>query len=79
MKRYAQVNGLEINDKTMQEVVNSLKSKGLVVGAQKSLLDAMPRIRNLAMHAEWDKISEPDVSSVIGFVEQFLLTKFSNG
>ena len=79
LKRYAQVNGLEINDKTMQEVVNSLKSKGLVVGAQKSLLDAMPRIRNLAMHAEWDKISEPDVSSVIGFVEQFLLTKFSNG
>ena len=79
LKRYAQVNGLGINDKTMQEVVNSLKSKGLVVGAQKSLLDAMPRIRNLAMHAEWEKISEPDVSSVIGFVEQFLLTKFSNG
>lgn len=79
LKRYSQVNGLEINDKTMQEVVNSLKAQGLVVGAQKSLLDAMPRIRNLAMHAEWEKISEPDVSSVIGFVEQFLLTKFSNG
>lgn len=79
LKRYAQVNGLDVDDKTMQEVVNSLKSKGLVAGAQKSLLEAMPRIRNLAMHADWSKISEPDVSSVIGFVEQFLLTKFSNG
>lgn len=79
LKRYAQINGLETNDKTMQEVVNSLKSERLVAGAQKSLLDAMPRIRNFAMHAEWEKISEPDVSSVIGFVEQFLLTKFSNG
>lgn len=60
----------------MQDVVNALKSAGLVSGAQKSLLDAMPRIRNFAMHAEWSKISEPDVSSVLGFVEQFLLTKF---
>ena len=77
LKRYAAINQLDVDDKSMKEVVNSLKSKGLVAGAQKSLLDAMPKIRNLAMHAEWDKISEPDVSSVLGFVEQFLLTKFS--
>ncbi|HMS26480.1 MAG TPA: DUF4145 domain-containing protein [Burkholderiaceae bacterium] len=77
LKRYAAINLLDVNDKTMQEVVNSLKTKGLVAGAQKTLLDAMPKIRNLAMHAEWSKISEPDVSSVLGFVEQFLLTKFS--
>ena len=61
----------------MQEVTNALKASGLVSGAQKSLLDAMPRVRNLALHAEWAKLSEPDVSSVIGFVEQVLLTKFS--
>lgn len=79
LKRYAQISGLEVSDKTMQEVVNSLKAQGLVAGAQKSLLDAMPRIRNFAMHADWAKISEPDVSSVLGFVEQFLLTKFSAG
>jgi uncharacterized protein DUF4145 len=79
LKRYAAVNGLDINDKTMQEVVNALKSGGFVAGAQKSLLDAMPRIRNFAMHADWDKLSAPDVSSVIGFVEQFLLSKFSQG
>ena len=79
LKRYAAANGLEINDKTMQDVVNALKSAGLVAGAQKSLLDSMPKIRNFAMHADWGKISEPDVSSVLGFVEQFLLSKFSNG
>lgn len=79
LKKYAEVHGLQIADKTMQEIVNSLKSAGLVGGAQKSLLDAMPKIRNMAMHADWSKISEPDVSSVLGFVEQFLLTKFSSG
>jgi hypothetical protein len=76
LKRYASLNQLNITYKSMTEVINALKSAGLVVGAQKSLLDAMPRLRNSALHADWSKISEPDVSSVIAFVEQFLLTKF---
>ncbi len=78
LKRYASVNGLSIESKSMGEVVNALKSQGLVSGAQKSLLDTMPRIRNLAMHADWERISEPDVSSIIGFVEQFLLSNFGS-
>ena len=77
LKRYANAAGLNIDNQSMVEVINALKSEGLVSGAQKSLLDAMPKIRNSAMHANWEKISGPDVSSVIGFVEQFLLTKFS--
>jgi hypothetical protein len=77
LKRFATVNDLNIDDKSMVEVINALKSKGLVFGAQKSLLDTMPKIRNFALHANWDKISEPDVNSVIGFVEQFLLSNFS--
>ena len=77
LKRFATVNGLNVRGKSMVEVVNALKSQGLVSGARKSLLDSMPSIRNYAMHAEWKKISEPDVNSVIGFVEQFLMTEFS--
>jgi hypothetical protein len=79
LKKFASLNGITITDESMTEVVNALKSKGLVSGAQKSLLDTMPKIRNFAMHAKWEKISEPDVSSVIGFVEQFLLSNFSHG
>jgi len=78
LKRLANANGLIVDEKSMKEVVNALKSKRLVSGAQKSLLDAMPKIRDFAMHARWDKIAEPDVSSVIGFVEQLLLSKFSS-
>ena len=77
LKRYALVNGLNVENKQMTEVINALKSKGLVSGAQKSLLDAMPKIRNYALHAEWEKVSEPDVNSIIGYVEQFLLSKFA--
>jgi hypothetical protein len=76
LKRYAEANKIDVSGKTMQDVINLLKSNGLVSGAQKSILESMPRLRNAAMHADWNKIDSPDVSSVIGFVEQFLLTKF---
>ncbi len=79
LKRFAASNGIDTHGRTMQEVVNSLKGKGLVAGAQKSLLDTMPKIRNHALHADWNKLSDIDVSGVIGFVEQFLLSKYTGG
>ncbi len=76
LKRFGRLKSLQVDWKAMQEVVNALKGKGLVSGAQKSLLDTMPKIRDAAMHADWGKITPQDVGSVIGFVEQFLLTQF---
>ncbi len=76
LKRYAISQGLQVEGQPMDAVVNALKSKGLVTGAQKTLLSAMPKVRNNAMHAEWDKLTSQDAGSVIGFVEQFLLAKF---
>jgi hypothetical protein len=77
LKRYATSKGLVVDNKTMDEVVNALKSQGLVSGPQKSLLSAMPKIRNHAMHADWEKLTPQDAGSVIGFVEQFLLSNFA--
>ncbi len=76
LKRYAASQGLQVEGQTMEEIVNALKSKGLVSGAQKTLLSAMPKVRNSAMHADWDKLTPQDAGSVIGFVEQFLLMHF---
>jgi hypothetical protein len=76
LKRFAVVSGLDVGDKDMHSVINALKGKGLLSGPQKTLVDAMPKIRDHAMHANWDKIAAPDVGSVLGFVESFLLTKF---
>lgn len=76
LKRYAFMNGLDVTGKTMEDVVNALKTKGLVGGAQKALLSAMPKIRNIAMHANWGELTAEQAGSVIGFTEQFLLTNF---
>ena len=77
LKRYAREQGLTVDDQVMQAVVSALKSKGLVSGAQKSLLDTMPKLRDYAMHANWDKLTPESVGGMIGFVEQFLLSHFS--
>ena len=39
----------------MAKVISAIKSKGLVSGARKSMLDTMLQIRNYAMHAELGK------------------------
>lgn len=76
LKRFAKLHELNVEDKVLQEVVNALKSKSLVAGAQKTLLDSMVKVRDYAMHANWEKIQPADVNSVIGYVEQFLLSHF---
>jgi hypothetical protein len=76
LKRLATANGIAVNQKGMTEVINALKAAALVSGPQKSLLDTMPKIRDAAMHADWNRITPQDVGSVIGYVEQFLLTHF---
>jgi hypothetical protein len=77
LKRFAHLQGLSVEDKDMSDVINALKGAGLLHGPQKTIIDAMPKIRNAAMHAEWQKITRENVGSVLGFVEQFLLTKFA--
>ena len=68
--------GLGVDGKVMQEVINALKAKGLVSWfRQKSLLDSMPKVRDAAMHADWQRITSEDVGSVIGFVTSNILLK----
>jgi len=76
LKRLGVANGLNVEDKEMSEVIGALKTKGLLKGAQAKVVSAHVTLRNKAFHAEWDKIEKPEVSSAIGFTEQFLLKHF---
>jgi hypothetical protein len=77
LKRFTTINGLQCEDQEMDSVINSLRSKGLLEGPENKLIGTYPKIRNAAMHAEWSKIKETEVGSLIGFTEQFLLSRFS--
>jgi hypothetical protein len=77
LKRKAEELGLDVADKSLEDVINALKSKSFFRGAQTKIITSFVRLRNCAMHAEWKKIQETDVSSLIGFLEPFLLEHFS--
>ncbi len=77
LKRLAIKEKLDVEGKDMSDVINALKAKGTIKGAQVPIVQSYVKLRNKAFHAEWDKIDKESVSSVIGFTEQFLLTNFS--
>ena len=77
LKRVAIKENLDVDDKDMSEVINALKAKGVIKGAQAPIVQSYVKLRNKAFHAEWDKFDKESVSSVIGFTEQFLLSNFS--
>ena len=76
LKRYAESSDLDVEGKEMSQVINAIKSKGLLAGNQNKVLRAMPKIRNDAMHADWENVSDASVNSMIGFTETFLLRNF---
>lgn len=77
LKRYAELNGLIVDNKDMSEVINALKSKGLLKGPQATVVTSYVATRNKAFHAEFEKIEMPEVKSLIAFTEEFILKNLS--
>jgi hypothetical protein len=76
LKRFGRLNGLDVDDKVLQEVVARSEVQGTRKWRSEVIARRHAKIRDYAMHANWSKIDAADVRSVLGFVEQFLLTKF---
>lgn len=78
LKRFAQLNGLVVDDSDMSQVINALKSQGLIKGTQSKVLESFVTVRNKAFHAQCDKIDSAEIHSIIAFVQEFLTQKFSS-
>ena len=76
LKRFALQKGLDVAEEDMPQVINALKSKGILKGPQASIAQSYTKFRNKAFHASWDKIDKTSVSSAIGFTESFILENF---
>ncbi|GAI75371.1 unnamed protein product [marine sediment metagenome] len=78
LKRFALQSNLDVAEKDMSEVINALKSKGLLKDPQASIVQGHTKLRNKAFHANWDNIETASVNSAIAFTESFILDKFSS-
>jgi len=77
LKRKADELGINIEGKTLDALINALKAKSFFKGPQAPIVASYVKLRNAAMHADWGKIAEADVSSLIGFLEPFVIQHFS--
>ena len=77
LKRKAGELGISTTGKTLDSVVNALKAASFFKGPQAAIVGSYVKLRNSAMHADWDKIESSDVGSLIGFLEPFLIQHFS--
>lgn len=78
LKRFADSQGLDPSDKDMSEVISLLKGNQLLQKTESKVVQSYVTLRNKALHAEWDKINSPEVSSLIGYVEGFVLRHFTS-
>ncbi len=78
LKRFALQNDLDVADANMEQVINALKSKGLLKDPQASIAKGHKELRKKAFHANWDKIEKASVNSAIAFTESFILDNFSS-
>lgn len=76
-KKYSQYQGLDTYDAELSKVINSLKAKSLLKGAQAGIAQSYVQLRNKAFHAQFDKIDTPEIKSLIAFVEAFILENFN--
>lgn len=74
--RLAEINNLT-RQHTLSDELIGLKQAGVLIGTAMSTAQSYLTFRNKALHAEWDKIDRPTVSSVLAFTEGLLLKHFS--
>ncbi len=77
LKRIAEINGLDVERKSMSQVVNALKAKGLLQKSISTLLGNYTVLRNKVFHADWDGLDKSEIGSLIGFTEQFVKDNFN--
>lgn len=76
LKKYAIQKGLDVYEAELSQVVNALKASSFLKGTQAGLVQSYVKLRNKAFHAQFDQIEMPEVTSLIAFVEHFLIENF---
>jgi hypothetical protein len=77
LKKIGTLHGLDVAEQELGNVIGALKANQLLQGGAGKLADRYLNLRNSAMHANWEKITEEEVGGLIGFVEQLLIKHLS--
>lgn len=61
----------------LEDVVGTLKAAGILKGGEVAVATGFLKFRNDSLHADWAKVTRPQVESCTSFVEGLILKHFS--
>jgi hypothetical protein len=72
LKKIGMLKGLNVAGKELHDLVNLMAANQILAGASVKIASSFVKTRNAAMHAEWSKITDADVSALIGFPQPII-------
>jgi len=72
VKKIAQKNEVETSGKTLDPLVDDLVKANVVTSVKAKSIKAYAGVRNLALHAEWDKFDISDVGKLIAGIKELI-------
>lgn len=76
LKQKAELLGEDVAGKSLAETINALKANSFFQRPEAKIVASYVTLRNHAMHADWSRISGPDVASLVGFLKTFVVRHF---
>jgi uncharacterized protein YutE (UPF0331/DUF86 family) len=72
MKKIATKNGVDTNGKTLDPLIDDLVKANVFTPVKAKSIKAYAGVRNLALHAEWDKFDISDVGKLIAGTKELI-------
>ena len=76
VKRLSRKHGVNSTGQTLEPLLNSLKSKGVLSKLKAERLKSHVKVRNQAFHAQWDQFEKPELRRMIEDLEELIETHF---
>jgi len=76
LKKYAESHGLSPDDKDSSDVIGHLKANQLLLTPKSKVVRSHVTLREHAFHAEWEKLSQPEVGGLIADLDGYILSRF---
>jgi uncharacterized protein YutE (UPF0331/DUF86 family) len=74
IKRLCQKNGIDTQNKTLDPLINTLKTQGIVGKVKAERLRSYAALRNQALHASWDTFDDRDLRQMIEGLQELIDT-----
>jgi hypothetical protein len=77
LKKIGALYNLNVAEEELGSVIGALKAQQLLKGGAAQSADRYLKLRNWAMHANWEKIASEEVAGLIAFVDELLVKHLS--